>query len=87
MLLALLADPETAMSEHDITSTALALLHNLQSADRGEQLPKHVASELEAHGLVVLDGASPGEASLTPAGKARLQGLLDEQAASDGVEP
>jgi hypothetical protein len=72
---------------HAMTSSALALLHNLESAQRGEQLPKHVAGELEEQGLAVQRGGSPGDVELTPAGQARLQGLLDERSESDGVQP
>jgi hypothetical protein len=72
---------------HAMTSSALALLHNLQSAERGDQLPKHVAGELEEQGLAVHRGTSPGDVELTKAGLARLQGLLSEQSQSDGVQP
>jgi hypothetical protein len=70
-----------------MTASALALLHHLQSAERGEQLPKHVAAELEALGLVRSHGASPGDVELTRAGTARLQGLQEEHANSDRIQP
>jgi hypothetical protein len=68
-----------------LTSTELALLHNLQAAaaDAG-QLPKHVAHELQEQGLVRSDGPSPGAVSLTADGRARLQAL---QAAAGDVMP
>lgn len=58
-----------------IRSTELALLHHLQAADAGQQLPKHVAHELEQQGLAETDGPSPGEVRLTAAGRERLQAL------------
>jgi hypothetical protein len=70
-----------------ITSSELALLHHLQAAATGTQLPKQVAHELEQQGLVELLGASPGQAGLTAAGRERLDVLAARQAASGQTLP
>lgn len=74
------------MSE-PIPPEQLALLHHLQAAADAVQLPKHVARELEHHGLVELNGPSPGQVVLTAAGQRRLDQLAAARAGADGSEP
>jgi hypothetical protein len=70
-----------------IRSTDLALLHHLQAAEAGQQLPKNVAHELEQQGLAEADGPSPGEVRLTAAGRERLQVLAQTDSQAGDVLP
>ena len=71
-----------------IKSMDVALLHHLEAAAEADaQLPKHVAHELEQQGLVEVGDHSPGEVSLTAAGRERLRALQAERAQADDIVP
>lgn len=71
-----------------MNSTDVGLLRQLQTAaEPGGQLPKHVAQELERQGLVRVGDRSPGEVSLSDAGRQRLQQLVREHDGSDDIVP
>ena len=73
---------------NQIAATEVALLHHLQAAAEPDgQLPKHVAHDLAQQGLVQLGEHSPGAASLTDRGRARLEQLQRSRAAADDIAP